>query len=59
MFVVLPNHIAAEIDAALDAEIAKQPDAAKDRAALRAQLIECFSEYGFVPEFSLTKARAA
>lgn len=55
MFYVIPNCVANEIDAALDAEIAKVPDAAKDREVLRSQLIEFFAEHGVVPDFSLAK----
>lgn len=55
MFYVVPNYIGDAIDAALDAEIAKAPDAAKDREVFRSQLIEYFAEHGVVPDFSLQR----
>ena len=58
MFYVVPNHIGNAIDAALDAEIAKVPDAAKDRAVLRSQLIDYFAEHGAIPDFSLAPRTA-
>jgi hypothetical protein len=55
MFYVVPNQIGNAIDERLDAEIEKCPDAAKDREALRSQLIEYFAEHGVIPDFSLGK----
>lgn len=58
MFYVVPNHVGNAIDAALDAEITKVPDAAKDRPVLRSQLIEYFAEHGVIPDFSLARKDA-
>lgn len=55
MLIILPDYIANRIDTALDAEIAKHPDAAKDRDVLRQQLINHFAETGTVPEFTLQR----
>ena len=54
-FILLPNYVAAEIDARLDAAIAEVPAAEKDREHLRGQLIDFFSEHGVVPDFSLAR----
>ena len=51
--VIVPDSLGNKLDAMLDAEIAKWPDAEKDREALRGQLISFFSKYGYLPEFSL------
>jgi len=53
--VIVPNYIANEINAKLDAEIAKHPDAAKDRDALFSQLLAYVDQHGIVPDFSLAK----
>lgn len=51
--VVMPDSVSEELDAMLDAEIAKHPDAAKDRDALRDQIIAFYSKYRYLPDFSL------
>lgn len=51
---IVPNELRDAIYAKLDAEIAKWPDAAKDREALYEQLLAYFNEHGVIPEFSLT-----
>ena len=51
--VIVPDTLSNAINAKLDAEIAKWPDAAKDRDALYEQLIWFFSKYGHVPDFTL------
>ena len=51
--VIVPDTLDANITKALDAEIAKWPDAEKDRELLRQQLVTFFSVYGYLPEFSL------
>ena len=53
--VIVPNDLAAEIEKRLDAAIAICPDAEKDRAVLRDQLLCYFDEHGSVPDFSLRK----
>jgi len=55
MFYIVPDDVAAEIDSRLNAELKKCPDAEKDRDHLRSQLINAFVEYGYIPDFSLTK----
>lgn len=55
MFYIVPNYIGDEIDRKLDAEIASHPDAAKDRAVLRGQLIDYFAKHGTIPDFSLER----
>lgn len=59
MFVVVPNYLSDEIYRRLDAEIAKEPDAAKDREALYRQLLSYFNEHGVIPNFSLARAKGA
>jgi hypothetical protein len=59
MFYVVPNYIHEEIERKLDAAITACPDAAKDREALRAQLLDHLNEYGVVPDFSLKKSDGA
>lgn len=51
--VIVPDTLDASITKALDAEIAKWPDAEKDRELLHRQLVTFFSMHGYLPEFSL------
>lgn len=51
--VIVPDALHENINKALDAEIAKWPDAEKDRDALHQQLVTFFHQYGYLPEFSL------
>lgn len=51
--VIVPDTLSANIHKALDAEIAKWPDAEKDREVLYQQLVTFFSVHGYLPEFSL------
>lgn len=51
--VIVPDTLDASIKAKLDAEIAKWPDAEKDREILHKQLITFFSVHGYLPEFTL------
>jgi hypothetical protein len=55
MFVIVPDSLRDAIMAKLDAEIAKHPDAEKDRAALYSHLLGYFNEHGVVPEFTLQR----
>ena len=57
--VVVPNYIADEINAKLDAVISGCPDAAKDRDHLYHQLLGYFYEHGVVPDFTLSKSDAS
>lgn len=52
-FVIVPDTLHDRVTAALDAEIAKWPDAEKDRDVLHQQIITFFHQHGYVPEFSL------
>jgi hypothetical protein len=52
-FVIVPDTLHQNIDKALDTEIAKWPDAGKDREILHQQLVTFFHKYGYLPEFSL------
>ncbi len=54
MLVVVPNYLRDEINRRLDAEIAKEPAAEKDREALYLQLLTYFNEYGMIPDFTIT-----
>lgn len=51
--VIVPDTLRENINKALDAEIAKWPDAEKEREMLYRQLITFFSVHGYLPEFSL------
>lgn len=51
--VIVPDTLSANIHKALDAEIAKWPDAEKDREVLYQQLVTFFSVHGYLPKFSL------
>ncbi len=51
--VIVPDYISDEIDAKLDAAFINHPDAEKDRALLRSQLIAYVDEFGIVPDFDL------
>ena len=55
MLVIIPDYIDDEITAKLDAEIAKHPDAEKDRRELRAQIVAFVDQHGYVPDFTLAK----
>ena len=57
-FVIVPNDLAEEIETQLDAAIATCPDAEKDRAFLRDQLLCYFDAHGHIPDFSLGKVAA-
>lgn len=57
-FLVVPDALWNAIDRALDAEIAKHPDAENDKPALRSWLINFYNEHGYVPEFSLARKEA-
>ena len=52
-FFVIPTDIYDEITKRLDAAIAEYPDAEKDRAELRSQIVAFVDEHGYVPEFGL------
>jgi hypothetical protein len=52
-FVIVPESVSVAINAKLDVEIEKWPDAEKERDALYEQLIWFFSKYGHVPDFTL------
>lgn len=51
--VIVPDTLDASINEALDREIAKWPDAEKERDMIRSQLIAFFSRHGYLPEFTL------
>jgi hypothetical protein len=58
--VIVPNELSAAINAKLDAALAELPEenrasAEKDREFLYSQLLGAFDEYGFIPDFKLTK----
>lgn len=53
--VIVPNYLRDEINARLDAEIVKHPNAAKDRGALYSQLLAYVDEHGVIPDFSLER----
>ena len=55
MLVILPNHIAAEIDRRLDEAIAECPGSEVERADLRAVLVGYFNEHGALPEFVIAR----
>ncbi len=55
MFVIVPEALSAAINAKLDAEIAKCPDAANDREHLYMQVLAHFNDYGRMPEFTLAR----
>lgn len=57
--VIVPNFLRDAINAKLDAAIAENPGAAKDRNYLYRQLVNYFSEYGSLPEFTLKKRARA
>ena len=51
--VIVPDTLHKNINKALDVEIAKWPDAEKDREVLHQKLVTFFHQYGYLPEFSL------
>ena len=53
--VIVPNDLAAAIDGKLDAAIAICPDAERDRAVLRDQILCYFDAHGHIPDFTLRK----
>lgn len=55
---IIPNYLADEINAKLDAEIEKVPGAAKDRDDLYSQLLAYVNEHGVIPDFSLAPIAA-
>lgn len=59
MLLIVPNSLSAELYRRIDAEIAKVPDAAKDREALYRQLLAYFNEHGVIPDFALVRTTSA
>lgn len=59
MLMAVPTYLLDEIDRRLDAEIAKHPDAEKDRAVLRSQVLAYLNEHGVIPDFSLERKSEA
>jgi len=55
VMVIVPNYLADEINARLDAQIALHPDAEADRDIFYSQLLSFFDEHGTIPDFSLAK----
>jgi hypothetical protein len=49
MFVILPDYIHEQIDAFIDGALAKSPEAAGERADLRAQLVRYFCDTNSLP----------
>jgi len=49
VFVALPTEIHDQIDALIDGAIAKTPEAAGERADLRAQLVRYFCDWDHLP----------
>jgi hypothetical protein len=56
-FIVVPDALYNAIHKRLDEEFQKFPDAEKDRDHLYHQILEFFSEHGFLPEFTLEKVQ--
>lgn len=55
-FLVVPNDVHAELNRRLDVAIGDCPDALADREHLYNSLLGFFDEYGYIPEFSVSKA---
>jgi hypothetical protein len=55
MLVIVPDSLRDAINAKLDAEIAKHPDAAADREILYGQLLDYFNALGVLPDFTLER----
>ena len=55
MMLLVPNYISRQLNDLLDAEIAKCPDAAKDREVLYSQLLSYVNDHGVIPDFSLER----
>lgn len=53
VFRVVPNYLLEKVDALLDAQLARVPDAAKDREFLKQQIIDHIDATGDIPEFSI------
>ena len=56
--VIIPDSLRKAIMAKLDAAIAMEPAAEKDRDALYQQLLAYFNEHGTIPDFTLKKPDA-
>jgi NADH:ubiquinone oxidoreductase subunit E len=54
-FLIVPDTLYEAIHKRLDEEFTKFPDAEADRDALYHQLLEYFTEFGYIPEFTLEK----
>ena len=57
MFRIIPDYLDEAITKKLDEAIAKHPDAEKDRAVLRSQLLDAVDKYGYIPDFDLGRVR--
>lgn len=53
VFRVIPTAILERVDAMLDDQIARVPDAAKDREFLKQQILDHIDATGNIPEFSI------
>lgn len=53
--VLVPDYIYDQITKRLDAAISEHPDAEKDRALLRSEIVSFVDKFGYVPEFSLRR----
>lgn len=58
MLMIVPNYLRDEINRRLDTEIAKHPDAEKDREVLYGMLLDHVNETGVIPDFTLAKKEA-
>ena len=56
--VIVPNQLRDLIQAKLDEQIVLHPAAEADREELYSQLLGFFNEYGYVPDFELSKRPA-
>lgn len=51
--VIVPDALEASMKEMIDREVAKYPEAERERDIIRSQLIAFFSRYGYLPEFTL------
>lgn len=57
MIVLVPQHVTAAIDRALDAKLKDWPDhTERDRAVLHKEILTWYYDHGEIPDFEIVKA---
>lgn len=59
MTLIVPNHVTAAIDRAIETKLREWPDASeRDREVLRKEVLILYRDSGCIPQFEIVKAIA-